>query len=316
MRVFVAGASGVIGRRLVPLLRKAGHEVTAVVRSAVARGMLERQGATPVHVDLFDEEALRAAVAGHDAVVNLATHMPRSTALMFTPWAWRQNDGLRSIASNLLVDACLAAHVPRYVQESFAPAYPDAGDEWIDETTPLSPARYNASLLDAEAAAERFSGSGGTGIVLRFGAFYGIDALQTIDLIEWIQRGRAPLPGRAGAFISSVSHDDAARATAAAMKVPAGVYNVVDNEPVTHRVFVDSLATAIGVDKPRLPPAWLTPLFGSVGRLLARSVRISNRKLRSASGWAPKYPSVREGWDAILDLLELDSDFGAHEHHA
>ncbi len=316
MRVFVTGASGVVGRRLVPVLRNAGHTVSAVVRSPVARAVLERQGATTVHVDLFDKEAVQAAVAGHDVVVNLATHMPRSTALMFMPWAWRENDRLRSVASSVLVDACLAAHVPRFVQESFAPAYPDCGPEWIDETTPLKPARYNVSLLDAEASARRFAESGGVSVVLRFGAFYGIDALQTVDLIEWVQRGRAPLPGRPNAYISSISHDDAARAAAAAVTLPAGTYNVVDDEPVTHREYVDSLATAIGIDRPKLPPVWVTPFFGSLGRLVARSVRISNRKLRLASHWIPKYPSVRQGWDAILDRLELDSEFGAHERHA
>jgi nucleoside-diphosphate-sugar epimerase len=316
MRIFLTGASGVVGRRLVPILRNAGHDVTAVVRSVAASGVLERQGATVVNVDLFDRKTVRAAVAGHDAVVNLATHMPQSTALMFIPWAWHQNDKLRSVASNMLVDACLAAHVPRFVQESFAPAYPHSGTRWIDETTPLSPVRYNASLLDAEGAAERFSRSGGAGVVLRFGAFYGIDAQQTSDLIEWVQRGRAPLPGPPNAFISSVSHDDAARATAAAVGLPGGIYNVVDDEPVTHRVFVDSLAAGLAVDPPTLPPTWLTPLFGPLGRLVARSVRVSNRKLRLACGWTPKYPSVREGWEAILDMLELDSDFGAHERHA
>ncbi|HKS26158.1 MAG TPA: hypothetical protein VJZ76_25430 [Thermoanaerobaculia bacterium] len=97
-----------------------------------------------------------------------------------------------------------------------------------------------------------------------------------------------------------MSHDDAASAVAAALDVPAGIYNVVDDEPVTHRDFVNSLADRLGVCHPKFPPAWTARLLGSLGETLARSQRISNRKLRGASSWAPKFPSVREGWAAIL----------------
>lgn len=300
MRIFVTGATGVVGRRVVPLLRRSGHEITAIARSPRGRAQLEREGAFAIDVNLFDSPAVHRAVTGHDTVVNLATHIPDSTAKMFLPWAWRENDRLRRVASRILVDACLAAGVSRFVQESFAPAYPDSGDDWIDETVPLRPVRYNRSVMDAEASAARFSQHGRSGVVLRFGAFYGSDAVQTTDLIAWVRKGFAPLPGPARAYISSVSHDDAATAVAAAIPLPPGIYNVVDDDPVTHDAFVQSLAEALHVPSPRLPPPWLTPLFGSLGELAARSVRISNRKLRSASGWVPAYASVRQGWPAVL----------------
>jgi 2-alkyl-3-oxoalkanoate reductase len=85
--------------------------------------------------------------------------------------------------------------------------------------------------------------------------------------------------------------------------LPAGVYNVVDDRPVTHREFCDSLAEALGVPAPRSLPESLTPLFGSIGEMAARSLRISNRKLRKASSWAPKYPSVRQGWPAVIGRI-------------
>jgi 2-alkyl-3-oxoalkanoate reductase len=131
--------------------------------------------------------------------------------------------------------------------------------------------------------------------VLRFVAFYGPDSGQTHDLITFARRGWAPIPGAADSYFSSVAHDDAATAVVAALGVRAGVYNVADDEPLRHREFCDSLAAALGVAPPKLPPAWLTPVFGSLGATLARSLRISNRKLRDESGWAPHYPSVREG---------------------
>jgi hypothetical protein len=139
-------------------------------------------------------------------VSDLATHIPSSTLRMFLRWAWRENDRLRRVASATLVDAALAAGVGRFVQESFAPVYPDCGDRWIDETVPIEPVRYNRTVADAEAAATRFSQHGGSGIVLRFGGFYGPDALQTIAMIDAVRRGWGPVPGLPNAFISSVMH--------------------------------------------------------------------------------------------------------------
>src|SRR5262249_11026459 len=138
MRVFLAGATGVVGRRLVPLLQNAGHEVTAAVRSSVARAELTTKGVRAIEANLFDPGAVSRAVAGQDVVVNLATHIPDSSR-MFLPWAWRENDRPRRVASAILVDASLASTVSRFVQESFAPVYPDSGSEWIDERMSLSP---------------------------------------------------------------------------------------------------------------------------------------------------------------------------------
>ncbi len=305
MKIFVTGATGVVGRRLVPILREKGHEVTAVVHGAAGRLGLERQGARPIDLDLFDAAAVRAAVAGHDVIVNLATHIPKSTMRMMLRGAWRENDRLRRVASATLVDAAIDANVPRLVQESFAPAYPDRGDRWIDETIPLSPVSYNLSLADAEASADRFTRRGRAGVVLRFGAFYGPDAMQTIEMVRWVRKGWAPLPGDPAAFVSSVSHDDAATATASAIALPAGIYNVVDDEPVSRRAFVDSMADALGVASPKFPPAWTRLLFGSLGEMLSRSVRISNRKLRGATGWSPRYASVRQGWPDVMARAEI-----------
>jgi nucleoside-diphosphate-sugar epimerase len=283
-------------------LLAAGHQVTAVGRSPEKRAALERLGAGTAAVDLFDADAVRAAVAGHDAVCNLATHIPPSTRV-FLPGAWRENDRIRSIASVNLVEAALAGGAVRFIQESFGLIYPDRGDEWIDETVPLQPARYNRTVLDAERATERFSQAGRAGVVLRFAGFYGPDSGILLDLIKLIRKGWAPIPGSPDGFLSSVSHDDAATAVVAALEVPAGVYNVVDDEPLRRREYFGSLAAALGVKPPKLPPAWMARLMGSMGEMLARSERISNRKLRAASGWAPKYPSVREGFRALAATL-------------
>ncbi len=304
MRVFVTGATGVVGRRLVPLLLSGGHTVTAVARSQEKRAALERQGAAAVEVDLFAAETVRRAVAGHGAVVNLATHIPPSTLRVLLPGAWRENDRIRRFASAILVEAAIAGGASRFVQESFAPIYDDQGEAWIDERSSVRPARNTRSILDAEQSAARFTESGRVGVVLRFAGFYGPDAFHVHDLARAVQKGFAPLPGSPDAFISTVSHDDAAAAVVAALSAAsAGVYNVADDEPLRHRAYVDALADALGVPPPRLPPRWLGRLMGSPGELLSRSQRISNGKLRGECGWAPRYPSVREGWRAVAGEL-------------
>ncbi len=302
MKVFVTGATGVIGRRAIPLLVAAGHQVTAISRSAVNRALLEQMGAMPVQVELFAAEALRRAVMGQAVVINLATHLPLG-GRMFLPGAWRTNDRIRRDASAILVEAALAGGVERFIQESFAPVYPDCGDAWIDETMAIRPARYNRTVADAEQSAARFTQSGRTGIVLRFSNFYGPDARQTRDLITVVRKGWAPIPGSADSYFSSVSHDDAATAVVAALGIPAGAYNVTDDEPLQRREFFDTLARALGVPPPKIPPAWVGMFLGSLGETLTRSLRISNRKLRETSGWAPRYPSVREGWPAVVAAL-------------
>ncbi len=238
-------------------------------------------------------------VVGHDVVINLATHIPPSRRAFF-PGAWRQNSRVRSVVSANLAMSALACGAARFIQESFAPIYEDAGDAWIDERGPIRVARYNRSVLHAERAAEQVTPEGVAGVVLRFAYFYGADSDFTRDAIRYARRGWAPALGSPESFISSVSHDDAAAAVAAALDVPAGIYNVCDDRPVRRREFTDALAAAMHVPPPRFFPTWVARLAGSLGETLARSQRIANRKLRGASPWAPRYPSVVEGWQAVL----------------
>ena len=214
--------------------------------------------------------------------------------------SWRENDRIRTEGVANLVDAALVCGVPTFVQELFAPTYPDRGDEWIDERTALEPSDYNKTVLDAERSVARFCESKGRGVILRFAAFYGPDAMQVKAMIDALRKGWAALPGGPDRFISSISHDDAATAVVAALNAPSGAYNVVDDEPVRRAVYFGTLAQQLGLKPPRFLPAWITPLFGSVGEAMARSLRLSNRKLKSATPWAPRFPSVYEGWPAML----------------
>ena len=171
MRIFVTGATGVLGRRAIPALLAAGHSVTGVSRSSERLAPLARLGMIPATIDLFDAARIRQAMVGHDVVINLATHVPGGIR-MFVPGAWNSMDRVRRDGSALLADAAIATGVTRFVQESFAPIYPDSGDQWITEATLPKPARYNRSVLAAEESAARVGRTGATAVVLRFALLY------------------------------------------------------------------------------------------------------------------------------------------------
>jgi 2-alkyl-3-oxoalkanoate reductase len=305
MRVVVFGATGVIGRRVVPLILREGHRVTAVGRSPDRLRSLGSQGASTKALDLFDRDAIKQAVAGQDAIVNLATAIPRSDLGMLFRSAWKETDRIREHFSALLADEALAAGVRTFIQESFAPIYVDAGDRWVTEADATRPVSYNQTTLKAEASVERFARQGGRGVVLRFAYFYGPNDRFTEDVFGYAARGWLPLLGSPDAYFSTCHHDDAATAAAAALNLPSGIYNVVDNDPMTHRQFGDALSAIAKVPVPKPPPQWLVRLTGGLGETMARSLRISNAKLRQ-SGWSPQHPTARAGWEAAYRSFNVE----------
>ena len=299
MKIFVTGATGVLGRRVLPLLTAEGHEVTAVARGK--HDQVRSRGAEPMEVDLFDADAVRRAVDGHDVVVDLATSIPATNRMML-PWAWRNNDRLRTEAADNASRAAAEAQA-RYVRESIGLLYADGGGAWIDEQHPVEPVRTTRTALAAEAAAHRVTAAGGVGVALRFAQFYGHDADHTRDTVAWAQKGVAMLLGPADAFTSQIHLDDAATAVVAALAAPAGVYNVVEDEPVPTGEQVAILEQLAG-RRLRTPPDWLAS-FGPAAAL-ARSQRMSNAALREAAAWAPSFPSPRDGWAEVFAHDAID----------
>ena len=306
-KVFLTGATGVLGRRVLPRLVAAGHDVAAVARTPEKADAVRAAGATPVTVDLFDAVGVKGAVAGHDVVVNLATHIP-STATAALPGAWKENERIRTEASRNLVDAALATGARRFVQEALAFVYVDAGGEWVDEDAPVDGGSFNQGVHAAEAQVARFTAGGGAGVVLRFGLFHGSDSEQSRQTVALARRGIALTVGRPDAYLSIIELDDAAEAVVAALGAPAGVYNVVDDEPLTRRDYAAALAAAVGRTKPlRLPPAVAAKVGGAKTALLGRSERVRNTRFREATGWAPRSPSAREAWTKIVAELDAAS---------
>ncbi|CAN5519745.1 SDR family oxidoreductase [soil metagenome] len=300
MKVLLTGGTGVLGRRAVPLLLKAGHDVVAVSRRADGDDRLRLQGADPLRLDVFDRDAVVQAAQGVDAIVNIATSIP---SWPFPRRRWDANDRLRRDASAAMSAAAIAVGA-RFVQESFAPAYPGRGSQWITEDVPLEPIDQVQTVVDAEASAGEVTAAGGLGVVLRFGLFYDAGSAQTRQMLSYARRGRLPLPGPADAYSSMVHVEDAAAAVVAALGVPAGTYNVVEDEPMTRAAHAAVLADLLGRRRVRPLPAVLGR--APVLRVLARSQRISNTKLTSASDWATRHPNVREGWAQVLQELSDD----------
>ena len=312
MDVFVAGATGVVGRRAVSALLAAGHSVRAIARGPEKAELVRSLGAEPVEVGLFEPEPLKRTAAGADAVVNLATKIP-PLMRMRSKKAWAENDRIRREGSRALVDAALAAGAKVYVQESITFIYADGGDRWLDEEAPVALAWVSLdSTLDAEAQANRFAESGGNGIALRFAAFYAPDAGSTLDSIRLARRRLLPVIGKGDNYISSVHAEDAAAAVVAALGAPSGVYNVCDDEPLPLRDYVRALTDAFGFPRPRRLPAWLGRLFlGGPAAYILRSQRVSNRRFKETTGWSPRYPSARDGYQAIAAEFAAQNTVGA-----
>jgi nucleoside-diphosphate-sugar epimerase len=283
----------VIGRRALRRFVAAGHDVVGVTRSARGRAVVEGVGARAVEADVFDLDALTAAFAAADVVVNLLTHIPRAETLA-APGAWDENDRLRTEASAVVARAARAAGVPRLIQESLAFVYADGGDDWLDEDAPVQATGPTETALVAETNAMHMFG--GEAVVLRFGLFIAPDSHLTHADIQAARAGISPSLGRRSAYRATVWLDDAAAAVTSAIASPPGIYNVADSDPPTRAEIDVALATAVGRRS-------LRPALDEVPRAveaIARSQRVSSARLREATGWAPTVRGGTDGWSLIL----------------
>lgn len=286
MKIFVAGGTGVLGQASVKALVEAGHEVRATARTSSKADLLRGLGAEPVKVDLYDPKEVRQAVAGTQAILRLTTKIP-PIARMRSRAAWQETNLLRTEVARILVDAGIAESVKVYVHESVTFVYADGGTQWITEDSPTDDGEGGIlrSALDGEKEAARFSESGGRGIVLRFGGFYGAESNQTADMISMMRRRLFVQPGPGSHYISSIYIPDAGTAVLASLNAPSGIYNVADENPFTFKEYLHSLAYAVHVPKPfRFPSVLGKATFGGVWGYLSRSLRISNARFKKASG--------------------------------
>jgi nucleoside-diphosphate-sugar epimerase len=292
MRVFVAGATGVLGTAAVRALVAGGHKVTGIARTREKQAALTALGAAPVEADLFDQDSLRHALAGHDVVVNLATRIPAPSAAMRAK-SWRENDRVRSQAARNLAEAAAQEGVLRLIQEAVAFVYEDGGDEWITERQQVRANAFAASSLVATEKAMAFADAYRFAVVLRLGLVYG-DEPATRWQLDRVRRGKPAVIGDAQGYMSPITVQDTGAAVVAALAAPSGVYNV-SGPPLTRGDWAAELGLAAGTGRPaRFYPPLTTRLVAKRIEPFLRSQRISSDAFHNATGWRAK-TAVHEG---------------------
>jgi nucleoside-diphosphate-sugar epimerase len=304
MRVFVVGASGAIGTRLVPRLIDRGHEVIGTSRSPVNAERVWALGAEPVVLDLLDPHTVRKAVlaAEPDAIVHQATALADVRFSKHLDRSFAQTNRLRREGTDALLAAAHEAGVPRFVAQSFANMrYAREGGPVKSEDDPLDPSPVDGMQETAAAMTyldEAVLAAGG--IALRYGGFYGAG---NDGILEPVRKRQFPIVADGGGVSSFIHLDDAAAATVLALELsdtdwgPA-IYNIVDDEPAPVREWLPVLANALGAKPPRHVPVWLAKLFAGEAAVMmgTESRGASNAKAKRELGWTLRYPSWRQGF--------------------
>lgn len=306
MRVFVAGGTGVIGRRLVPQLVTRGHQVTATTTSAAKLGLLAQLGADGVVMDGLDAVSVGQAVAAArpDAIVHQMTGLSEAHAgkpnLRNPDRFFAATLRLRSEGIDHLLAAAEATGVPHVVAQSFGAFNGIRAGGWVKtEEDPLDPGpasflKGTEALRHLEDAVVRAGGA-----ALRYGSLYGPGA--TDDQVELIRKRMFPLVGGGTGYVSWVHLDDAASATVLAVEQQAkGIFNVADDEPAPASEWLPYLAACAGARRPMRIPAWLARLVAGemVVVMMTEGRGFSNAKAKAKLGWEPRYPSWRQGFKA------------------
>ena len=307
MRVFVAGASGALGSRLVPQLIDAGHEVIGTHKSSTSADLLRTLGAKPVRLDLLDARAVRTAVLENEpeAIVHQATALANAKWGRNFDSVFARTNALRTKGTDALLAAAWEAGVRRFVAQSFASyRYAREGgpvkteDDPLDPSAPANAQQSFAAMTYLEQAVTDFGG-----IVLRYGVFYGA---ANDGLIEPVRKRQYPIVGDGGGITSWIHLEDAAAATVIALeKDSPTIYNIVDDEPATVREWLPVFAEALGAKPPRRFPTWLARLLaGEAAVVMGTDARgASNVKAKRELGWTPRYPSWRRGFPAVYSAL-------------
>jgi nucleoside-diphosphate-sugar epimerase len=310
MKVFVAGATGAIGKQLVPQLVAQGHDVVGMTRTPAKQDLIRQLGAKPAVADGLDPEAVAEAVAGADpeVVIHELTAIDAGSVSRSIDKSFAVTNRLRTEGVDHLLAAARAVGARRFIAQSFAGwPFERSGGPVKTEEDPLqaSPPKGVTQSLGAirylEETVTRADGI--EGVVLRYGGFYGPGTSLGVnpdgEQIEMVRRRRLPVIGSGAGIWSLVHIQDAASATAAAVeRGEPGVYNVVDDEPVPVSVLFPELAEAIDAKPPRHLPRWLGRLVAGEGAtiMMTEARGASNAKVKRELGWELRYPSWRQGF--------------------
>jgi nucleoside-diphosphate-sugar epimerase len=311
MRIFLAGATGVMGRSLVPQLISAGHQVTGTTRNRDKFDLLRDLGAEPVLMDGLDAAAVGEGVAAAepDVIIHQLTALTGMNSMRRFDRTFADTNLLRTVGTDNLLAAARAAGVRRFIAQSFT-GWPNerTGGPVKTERDPLdpNPPKQQRQTLAAIKHVERaVLAAPLDGVVLRYGLFYGPGVWDT--MIDLVRKRQLPIVGAGGGIWSLIHIDDAASATVAAVTQGQGIYNIVDDEPAPSAEVLSALADVVGAKPPRRLPVWLARLgAGEVAVAFLTEIRgSSNAKAKRELPWAPHWASWREGFrhgltDAVI----------------
>ncbi len=308
MRIFVTGATGLLGRALVPELIKHGHDVIGLARNDASRSMLTAMHATAYSGQGYNVERLADALVTMHAIVHLATGLPSDDSAVEDNW----NHSSKIVLGMLrhLLEASEPSGVRTVIFPGFYGIYGDHGGEWVTEETSTQPDPFSDQYREAEELLmESTTARRSTGVILRMGLMYSAEAPNTRGLLYALRNAQAPIGAAADAYWPHIHVEDAAQAVRLALELsPAGqVFNICDDEPVQKGQLFKELAEWVG-GPPPLAKGRTGNLMPYLGRLdaapLHNSVRLSNRKAREQLGFDPNYRTYREGYASVIKEWE------------
>lgn len=305
MRILICGATGVIGRYLLPMLARGGHELTALVRSPDRAEQARGLGARPVIGDILAADSLAAACDGQQIVINAATSIPRTFPGRAGDFA--MNDRIRREGTANLLRACEQARVGRVVLESIIWVHGDQRGAWIDEDAPLKPSGVARSAVEMEEQSRAFAARTGAELaILRCASLYAAEAWHIREIIDRLRRRLVPIIGHGDNYQCFIHAEDAATAFAlAAAQGASGTFFVTDDEPAPLGDYLRWLARAVGAPEPMRIPHFVArmTLGHEMAEAFGASLRCRNNRVREALGWVPKYSTFQQGYGEVLPRL-------------
>lgn len=316
MRIFVTGATGVLGKRVVQKLLAEGHQITALCRSVNNYQTLERQGIRPVWGNIYDVKEMKSITVGQEVVIHLASSVPVNNQKL-TSSDWLANDLLREKGADLLAQAAIANGAKLFVIPGVMLAYGDHSGKPVKETTPLAtklPADLQSAVRMEELVQTHIRKSGLPGVVLRMGMVYAEDSRHTLTMIDQLHNQEATIIGKGDTYWNMIHADDAANALVQTVKhygIHIGeTYNICDGTPVKAKEYIEHLAKVTGAPAPKLMrslPAWFRLGKDSV-KAVQLSFQAKNEKAVQKLKWRPIYANYKDGLAEIASKLAVRMD--------